>query len=76
MIYLKRTLWLLGYPIMLILGVVVLILGLFLDGIGLPFFYIKAGDIKEAPEYWCICGNLLGWYNGIEPKKDYEKNKV
>ena len=70
MIYLKRTLWLLGYPTMLILGVVVLILGTFLNGISLPFFYIKAGNIKDVPEYWCICGNLLEWYNGIEPKED------
>ena len=70
MIYLKRTLWLLGYPIMYLLSCVLFIVAVASIGVTCIFLYIKNGDIEG-------CNNCLDWvikiidlYNDIEPKED------
>lgn len=70
MIYLKRALWLLGYPIMYLLSCVLFIVAVASIGVTCIFLYIKNGDIEG-------CNNCLDWvikiidlYNDIEPKED------
>lgn len=64
MIYLKRILWLLGYPIMWVLVSVLFILSFVFVG----FVYIKNGDVKSFDDCleWVV--KIIDWYNNIEPK--------
>lgn len=66
MIYLKRTLWLLGYPIMWVLASVLFIVAFVFIG----FVYIKNGNTQCFDD--CLDGvvKFIEWYNNIEPKED------
>lgn len=68
MIYLKRILWLLGYPIMWLLSCALFIVSVVFTVFKCLYLYIKNGDI-EGCNYcfeWCIM--FVDWYNDIEPK--------
>lgn len=68
MIYIKRTLWLLGYPIMWSLVSVLFIIAFAFIGFGCLFQYIKNGAIQDCGDClrWCI--KIVYWYNDIEFK--------
>lgn len=70
MIYLKRILWLLGYPIMWLLSYILLLLTFVFIGFWCSYLYIKTGDTQGFDDYldWDI--KIMGWYNDIEPKED------
>ena len=70
MIYFKRTLWLLGYPIMWTLSCMLFIVVLTLIGFECMFLYIKNGNMQGCDNLleWCV--NCIEWYNNIEPKED------
>lgn len=69
MIYLKRILWLLGYPIMWVLACALSIAALAFIGFECLYLYIKNGDIQDCYDCfeWCII--LIEWYNSIELKE-------
>lgn len=69
MIYLKRILWLLGYPIMWILASIVLIVAFVLFIFECLFLYIKNGDIKGCFNCFEIPFKFTEGYNDIEPKE-------
>jgi len=66
MIYIKRILWLLGYPIMWLLASVLFIVAFVFIG----FVYIKNGDIQcfDVCLEWVI--KFIDWYNNIELKEN------
>ena len=70
MIYLKRILWLLGYPIMWLLSCALLVISLFIIGFKWTFLYIKNGDTQGCGDCleWVI--KFIDWYNDIKPKED------
>lgn len=70
MIYIKRTLWLLGYPIMWLLSCILFMVSLFIMGFECMFLYIKNGDIQGCADCLVCCVKLIEWYSDIEPKED------
>jgi len=70
MIYIKRTLWLLGYPIMEVLASILFVIACVFIGFECLYLYIKNGDIQGCAGCleWCI--KLTEWYSDIEPKED------
>lgn len=66
MIYIKRILWLLGYPIMWVLACVLFIVASVFVG----FVYIKNGDIQVFDDCIELVIRFIEWYNDIEPKED------
>jgi hypothetical protein len=70
MIYLYRTLWLLGYIIVSILEAIVFLIGIPMAILGLSIAYIVTGTIETTPE-WLIPGELPRMiddlYRQIEP---------
>ena len=70
MIYIKRILWLLGYPIMYLLSCALCVISLVPIGLICMFLYIKNGDIEGCSDYICWCIALIEWYCDIEPKED------
>lgn len=70
MIYLKRILWLLGYPIMWVLSCALFIVAVVSIGVTCIFLYIKNGDTQGGVDYLLLCIKPLEWYIDIEPKED------
>lgn len=70
MIYIKRLLWLLGYPIMWLLASIVLMVAFVFLLFGCLFLYIKNGDIKGCFNCFEIGFKFIEWYIDIEPKED------
>jgi len=70
MIYIKRILWLLGYPIMWVLSCALFIVAVVFIGFKCLYLYIKNGDIEVCndPIEWVV--KIIDWYNDIEPKED------
>ena len=71
MIYIKRILWLLGYPIMWLLSCCPLFAAaVIFTGFKCLYLYIKNGDIKGCndPIEWVV--KIVDWYYNIEPKED------
>ena len=64
MIYIKRILWLLGYPIMWVLASVLFILSFVFVG----FVYIKNGNTHSFDDCLDWVVKFIDWYNNIEPK--------
>lgn len=73
MIYVKRILWLLGYPIMWLLACIIFIISLFVIVFMCIFLYIKNGNIEGCNDYLEWCYKLIEWYNNIEPKENLNK---
>ena len=69
MIYLKRTLWLLGYPIMWLLASIVLLIGFIFFLFGCLFLYIKNGDINGCFNFIERAFKIVEWYFNFEPKE-------
>lgn len=69
MIYIKRILWLLGYPIMWLLACVLFCAAIFFIGFECMFLYIKNGNIENSgePLKWVIW--LTEKYGDVEPKE-------
>lgn len=70
MIYVKRTLWILGYPIMWILGSILLMVVFVFFLFECLFLYIKNGNIKGCIDCFEIQFKINEWYNDVEPKED------
>lgn len=70
MIYIKRTLWLLGYPIMWVLASIVLMVAFVFFLFVCLFLYIKNGDIKGCFNFIERAFKIVEWYIDIEPKED------
>ena len=70
MIYLKRTLWLLGYPIMYLLSCVLFIVAIAFIGFECFYLYIKNGNIEDCGNCLILCIKLIEWYSEIEPNED------
>ena len=70
MIYLKRTLWLLGYPIMWLLSCALFFVAFAFMGFECFYLYIKNGDIQGCADCLEWCMKIVEWYSDIEPKKD------
>ena len=70
MIYLKRILWLLGYPIMWVLASIVLWTTFVFSLFEYLFLYIKNGNIKGCFNIIEKTFKIVEWYNDIEPKED------
>lgn len=71
MIYLKRILWLLGYPIMWLLSCALFIVAYVFIGLLCSYLYIKTGDTQGFDDYldnWYI--KIMSWYENIEPKEN------
>ena len=69
MIYIKRTLWLLGCLIICLLVYILFIVRIAFIGFECLFLYIKNGNIQNCGNClkWCI--KLIDWYSDIEPKE-------
>lgn len=63
MIYLKRILWLLGYPIMWVLACALFIVSVVFVGFKCLYLFIKNGDIEGSyyPIEWVV--RFIEWYN-------------
>ena len=70
MIYIKRTLWLLGYPIMAILYGIVFIVTSVIIGFECLVLYIKNGNIQGSADSLELCVKIIYWYEDIEPKEN------
>lgn len=77
MIYIKRTLWLLGYPIIYLVACLLFCVAIVFIGFECLFLYIKNGDIQGCDDClewfvklieWRI--KFIEWYSDIEPKED------
>lgn len=70
MIYIKRLLWLLGYPIMWLLSCMLFIVAVVFICFECLDVYIKNGDIQDCANClnWSI--KLIEWYSDIEPKEN------
>ncbi len=68
MIYIKRILWLLGYPIMWLLSCILLMMAFIFMCFIAMFLYIKNGNIQGYDNCLDQCFKFIDWYNNIEPK--------
>lgn len=71
MIYIKRFLWALGWGLVLTLGSILFLVGIFLFPPISLFYYIKNGDVETMPDkyssdYWPM--QLENVYRKLEPK--------
>ena len=70
MIYIKRILWLLGYPTMWLLACILFIASFAFIGFECFYLYIKNGNIKGCFNFIEIAFKIVEWYIDIEPKED------
>lgn len=70
MIYIKRTLWLLGYPIMWLLACTLFIVTTAFLGFECLCLYIKNGNIKDFFNCFEWVFYFIDWYHDVEPKED------
>lgn len=65
MIYLKRTLWLLGFPIIWLLSCALFIVSVIFVVFECPYLFIKNGDIEGCNDCveWVV--KLIDWYNDL-----------
>ena len=68
MIYIKRILWLLGYPIMWLLSCILLMMAFIFMCFIAMFLYIKNGNIQGYDNCIDQCFKLIDWYSNIELK--------
>lgn len=63
MIYLKRILWLLGYPIMWVLACALFIVSVVFVGFKCLYLFIKNGDIEGSYDPIEYVVRFIEWYN-------------
>jgi hypothetical protein len=69
MIYIKRILWLLGYPIMYLLSCILLMIAFVFTIFKWLFLYIKTGNTQYCLDCFEILFKIMEWYIDIEPKE-------
>ena len=70
MIYIKRILWLLGYPIIWLLACILFIAAFAFIGFECFYLYVKNGDIQDCANCLELCIKFIEWYDDIEPKEN------
>ena len=71
MIYLYRTLWLVFYIPILIIGFLMFVLSILLFAIGCVIWFVKTGDIEDTPDElipFKLTVMLFNWYNELLEK--------
>ena len=71
MIYLYRTLWLVFYIPILIIGFLMFVLSIPLFGIACAIWFVKTGDVEDAPDDlipFKLTVMFFNWYNELLEK--------
>ena len=70
MIYFKRILCLLGYPVMWLLSCIAFMIAIFVPGFESMLLYVKNGNTEGCEDCFLLSIKIIEWYNDIEPKED------